>query len=87
MTSLGELATYLPDSGSFSTYGTRFVSPAFGFAIGWNFWYNWAVTIAAELSAATVIIKYWFPEFLDALEPPVPAADVRPELPVFAGLR
>ncbi|MNB67382.1 Lysine-specific permease [compost metagenome] len=62
MTSLGELATYLPVSGSFSTYGTRFVSPAFGFAIGWNFWYNWAVTIAAELSAATVIIKYWFPE-------------------------
>lgn len=62
MTSLGELATYLPDSGSFSTYGTRFVSPAFGFAIGWNFWYNWAVTIAAELSAATVIIKYWFPD-------------------------
>ncbi|KAA9002094.1 amino acid permease [Paenibacillus spiritus] len=61
MTSLGELATYLPVSGSFSTYGTRFVSPAFGFAIGWNFWYNWAVTIAAELSAATVIIKYWFP--------------------------
>lgn len=62
MTSLGELATYLPDSGSFSTYGTRFISPAFGFAIGWNFWYNWAVTIAAELSAATVIIKYWFPD-------------------------
>ncbi|MDR9857066.1 amino acid permease [Paenibacillus sp. VCA1] len=61
MTSLGELATYMPDSGSFSTYGSRFVSPAFGFAVGWNFWYNWAVTIAAELSAATVIIKYWFP--------------------------
>lgn len=62
MTSLGEMATYMPDSGSFSTYGTRFISPAFGFAVGWNFWYNWAVTIAAELAAATVIIKYWFPE-------------------------
>ncbi|WP_106766992.1 amino acid permease [Paenibacillus faecalis] len=62
MTSLGELATYLPDSGSFSTYATRFVSPAFGFAVGWNFWYNWAVTIAAELAAATVIIKFWFPD-------------------------
>lgn len=62
MTSLGEMATYMPDSGSFSTYGTRFVSPAFGFAVGWNFWYNWAITIAAELSAATVIIKYWFPD-------------------------
>jgi lysine-specific permease len=62
MTSLGEMATYMPDSGSFSTYGTRFISPAFGFAVGWNFWYNWAVTIAAELAAATVIIKYWFPD-------------------------
>lgn len=62
MNSLGELATYLPDSGSFSTYATRFVSPAFGFAVGWNFWYNWAVTIAAELAAATLIIKYWFPD-------------------------
>ncbi|MEK3733439.1 amino acid permease [Paenibacillus sp. FSL M8-0334] len=62
MTSLGELATYLPDSGSFSTYASRYVSPAFGFAVGWNFWYNWAVTIAAELAAATVIIKFWFPD-------------------------
>ncbi|GIP30467.1 lysine-specific permease [Paenibacillus sp. J23TS9] len=62
MTSLGEMATYMPDSGSFSTYGSRFVSPAFGFAVGWNFWYNWAVTIAAELAAATVIIKYWLPD-------------------------
>ncbi|WP_046226070.1 amino acid permease [Paenibacillus dauci] len=62
MTSLGEMATYMPDSGSFNTYAARFVDPAFGFAMGWNFWYNWAVTIAAELSAATIIIKYWFPE-------------------------
>ncbi|WP_068783537.1 amino acid permease [Paenibacillus phocaensis] len=61
MTSLGELATYLPDSGSFETYASRFVDPSLGFAMGWNFWYNWAITIAAELSAATLIIKYWFP--------------------------
>lgn len=61
MTSLGELATYMPDSGSFSTYATRFVDPALGFALGWNFWFNWAITIASELVAATLIIKYWFP--------------------------
>lgn len=62
MTSLGEMATYMPDSGSFSTYASRFVDPSLGFAMGWNFWYNWAITIAAELAAATLIIKYWFPE-------------------------
>lgn len=37
MTSLGEMATYLPVSGSFSTYATRFVDPALGFALGWNY--------------------------------------------------
>ncbi|HEY4392212.1 MAG TPA: amino acid permease, partial [Paenibacillus sp.] len=62
MTSLGELATYIPDSGSFETYASRFVDPSLGFAMGWNFWYNWAITIAAELSAATLIMKYWFPD-------------------------
>ncbi|WP_172257291.1 amino acid permease [Saccharibacillus deserti] len=62
MTSLGELATYSPEPGSFSSYAGRFVDPALGFAMGWNYWYNWAVTIAAELAAATLIIKYWFPD-------------------------
>ncbi|WP_148932392.1 amino acid permease [Paenibacillus methanolicus] len=62
MTSLGEMATYMPVSGTFSTYASRFVDPSFGFAIGWNYWYNWAITIAAELSAATMIMKFWFPD-------------------------
>ena len=34
MTSLGEMATYLPVSGSFSTYAARFVDPSLGFALG-----------------------------------------------------
>ena len=48
MTSLGEMATYLPVSGSFSTYATRFVDPSLGFALGWNYWFNW-VTVALML--------------------------------------
>ena len=61
MQSLGEMATFLPVAGSFGEYGTRFVSPSFGFAIGWNYWFNWAITVAAELSAAALVMKYWFP--------------------------
>ncbi|WP_416825590.1 amino acid permease [Ectobacillus polymachus] len=61
MTSLAEMATYMPVAGSFSTYATRFIDPSLGFALGWNYWYNWAITIAAELSAVTMIMKYWFP--------------------------
>ncbi|WP_028450546.1 amino acid permease [Chitinibacter tainanensis] len=62
MTSLGELAAYMPVSGSFATYGARFVEPGFGFALGWNYWYNWAVTIAVELVAAQLIMAFWFPD-------------------------
>ena len=62
MTSLGEMAAHMPVSGSFSIYGEKFVDPAFGFALGWNYWYSWAVTIAAELSAIVLIMKFWFPD-------------------------
>ena len=62
MTSLGAMATYLPVPGSFGTYASRYVDPAFGFALGWNYWFNWAITLAAELVAGALIMKYWFPE-------------------------
>ncbi|RKS87005.1 lysine:proton symporter (AAT family) [Orbus hercynius] len=59
MTSLGELAAYLPVSGTFATYGARYVDESFGFAIGWNYWYNWAITVAVDLVAAQLVISYW----------------------------
>ena len=62
MQSLGEMASYLPVSGAFEEYATRFVSPSFGFAIGWNYWYNWAITVAAELVAAALVMRYWLPD-------------------------
>ncbi|QCU76895.1 amino acid permease [Citricoccus sp. SGAir0253] len=62
MQSLGEMSTYLPVSGAFEEYSTRFVSPSFGFAIGWNYWYNWAITVAAELVAAALVMRYWLPD-------------------------
>lgn len=62
MTSLGEMATYMPVSGSFETYGSKFVDPALGFALGWNYWYNYAITVAAELVASILLVKFWIPD-------------------------
>lgn len=62
MQSLGEMASHLPVSGAFQTYATRFVSPSFGFAMGWNYWFNWAITVAAELVAAGLIMSFWLPD-------------------------
>ncbi|MCR2053530.1 amino acid permease [Actinomyces bowdenii] len=62
MQSLGEMTAHMPVAGSFQTYATRFVSPSFGFAMGWNYWFNWAITVAAELVAAGIIMAYWLPD-------------------------
>ncbi|WP_223593111.1 amino acid permease [Neobacillus bataviensis] len=62
MTSLGEMATFIPVSGSFATYASRFVDPALGFALGWNYWFNWAVTLAVEIVASAIIMKFWLPD-------------------------
>jgi lysine-specific permease len=52
----------MPVSGSFSTYGQKYVEEGFGFALGWNYWYNWAVTIAVDLVAAQLVMTWWFPD-------------------------
>ncbi len=36
MQALGELAVAFPVAGSFSAYSTRFLDPAWGFAMGWK---------------------------------------------------
>ena len=61
MQSLGEMATQLPIRGSFETYAERFIDPSFGFAVGWNYWFSWTATLAAELVAGALIVKFWFP--------------------------
>lgn len=61
MSSLGEMATQLPLVGSFEAYANRFIDPAFGFAVGWNYWFSWSITVAAEFVAAGLIVKFWLP--------------------------
>lgn len=62
MQSLGEMSAYLPCSNPFEEYGSRFVSKSFGFAAGWNYWFNWSITLAAEVVAAGLIMKFWLPD-------------------------
>lgn len=63
MLSLGEMAAYIPISGSFGVYATRFVNEPFGFAIQWNYWANDAISTAADLVAAQLLISYWNEKF------------------------
>ncbi|WPH02405.1 Hypothetical protein R9X50_00526800 [Acrodontium crateriforme] len=59
MQCLGEMATWLPLPGAVPQYCHRYVDPAMGFAVGWNNWYSNALTLCAEISAATLVIDFW----------------------------
>lgn len=56
---LGEMATQYPVAGSFNAYTTRFLSPSYGFALAWNYWFNDAVSVASDLIAAQLVLHFW----------------------------
>jgi len=59
MQSLGEMATWLPLPGAIPQFCARYADPALGFAVGWNNWYSCAITLCAEISAASIVIGFW----------------------------
>ena len=59
MLALGEMAAFVPIAGSFCTFAGRFVDDALGFALTWNYWFNDAVSTAADLTALQLVFAYW----------------------------
>lgn len=62
MASLSEMTAFMPVSGSFCKYSSDYIGKAFGLTMGYNYFFNWAITIAVELAAAAYIMQYWFPQ-------------------------
>ncbi|KKA26310.1 hypothetical protein TD95_001759 [Thielaviopsis punctulata] len=62
MNAIAEMVVYLPLKGITMPYFTkRFVDPSLSFAAGWNYWYAYAMLMAAEATAAGIIVEYWNP--------------------------
>ncbi|KAK1712658.1 amino acid permease [Colletotrichum lupini] len=56
---LGELAVLYPVSGGFYTYSIRFLDPSWGFAMGWNYVFQWVIVLPLELTVCSFTIQYW----------------------------
>ncbi|KLO06770.1 hypothetical protein SCHPADRAFT_837571 [Schizopora paradoxa] len=56
---LGEMGTQYPVAGSFTSYSARFFSPSYAFALSWNYWFNDAVSVASDLTAAQLVLQFW----------------------------
>ncbi|MBI5975235.1 amino acid permease [Staphylococcus canis] len=59
MSSIGEMATFYPVSGSFSSYATRFVDSSLGFTMGWLYWLIWSLVTSVDIIVASNVITYW----------------------------
>lgn len=56
---IAELACMYPVTGGFYTLSSRFIDPSLGFAVGWNYWFQWVVTLPLELVAASFTLQFW----------------------------
>ncbi|KAM0550249.1 hypothetical protein ACHAPJ_009098 [Fusarium lateritium] len=56
---LGELCIMYPVASGFYTFSARFIHPAWGFAMGWNYVFQWVVVLPLELTVASITIQYW----------------------------
>ncbi|KAL2818659.1 amino acid permease/ SLC12A domain-containing protein [Aspergillus granulosus] len=59
MQALGEMATAIPVTGSFTEYAERFVDDSLAFGLGWAYWYLWVTVLANEYNAVSLVIMYW----------------------------
>jgi amino acid transporter len=56
---LGELSVAYPVSGSFLSLNVRFLSPAWGFCMSWNYLLQWLIGLPLELVACAMTMRYW----------------------------
>jgi amino acid transporter len=67
MNTIAEMTTYLPMRGiTLPYFADRFVDGSLAFALGWNYWYAYAILVAAESTAGSILLQYW--------DTPVPSA-------------
>ncbi|KAL4940166.1 hypothetical protein BDV06DRAFT_230517 [Aspergillus oleicola] len=59
MQALGEMATAIPVTGSFTEYAQRFVDDSLAFGLGWAYWWLWVTVLANEYNAVSLVIMYW----------------------------
>ncbi|SJX63937.1 probable lysine-specific permease [Sporisorium reilianum f. sp. reilianum] len=62
MIAMGEMSTFMPSSGAFNLFTTRYVGEAAGFSLSWNYAWNDAISVASDLTASQILLKYWVSE-------------------------
>ncbi len=59
MSAVGELASFYPVAGSFSSYAERFVDKSLGFAVGWLYWIMWILVAGIDIITLSKVLQFW----------------------------
>jgi AAT family amino acid transporter len=62
MRAMGEMLYVEPSTGSFATFGHKYIHPLAGYLTAWSNWFQWVVVGMSEIIAVGSYMKYWFPE-------------------------
>jgi yeast amino acid transporter len=54
-----EMDTFMPVSASFIQHASRWVDPALGFMVGWNYYIYISMGVPFELVSTQIIMGYW----------------------------
>lgn len=58
---MGEMLYLEPITGSFASYGYKYISPFIGYLTAWCYWFLWFTVGLSEITAIGIYVKYWFP--------------------------
>ena len=58
---MGEMLYLEPSTGSFATFGHKYIHPLAGYITAWSNWFQWVIVGMSEIIAVGAYMKYWFP--------------------------
>ncbi|MTT31402.1 amino acid permease [Terrilactibacillus sp. BCM23-1] len=62
MRAMGEMLYLEPSTGSFATFGHKYIHPLAGYMTAWSNWFQWVIVGMSEVIVVGEYMKYWFPE-------------------------
>ena len=58
---LGEMLYLVPVTGSFASYGYKYIHPFAGYLTAWCYWFLWVTVGLSEITAIGIYVRFWFP--------------------------
>ncbi len=59
---MGEMLYLEPVTGSFATYGHKYICPFAGYLTAWCYWFLWVAVGLSEVTAVGIYVHFWFPD-------------------------